>query len=114
MQDPRHLRRIILRKLYSHLRKRYCISVSMTPPLEGQQSLHYVDALLAFKTDDQLDRLRGALGRLEEGVFGFCLKCQKEIDEEHLEADPTRQICEQCELVSSHRVARFHDVPISE
>ena len=106
-KDTRHFHRIILRKLYTHLRKNYSIRVSKTPPLEGRRSLRYADTLLAFRSDATLEQLRAALDRLEEGTFGVCLACKENIDAGWLDTDPTRRMCERCEIAQSGRAAKY-------
>jgi RNA polymerase-binding transcription factor DksA len=43
-----------------------------------------------------IDALRGALGRLEAGTFGVCVRCGEHIDEERLVALPTAATCAAC------------------
>ena len=101
-----HMRYTILRKLYSHLEEHYALNIPQSAFREGGLTLHQLDALLAFKSDPHLDDLRAALNRLEEGTFGVCLSCKIQIDEELMDADPTRRMCEPCERVYSHAARR--------
>lgn len=42
------------------------------------------------------DRIRAALGRLDEGEFGYCLGCGEEIAEKRIEHDPSLTHCINC------------------
>ncbi|MCM2561044.1 TraR/DksA C4-type zinc finger protein [Lutimaribacter sp. EGI FJ00015] len=41
-------------------------------------------------------RLRAALGRLEDGEFGYCVDCGEEISPKRLELDPATPKCISC------------------
>lgn len=111
-KSSRHMRRIILERLYTHLKESY--SISTNELLNGDHaSLHQVDSILAFKSDSRLDELRAALERLEEDVFGLCLSCKEEIDPGLMDADPTRRLCEKCERVFSHVALKYQDSALS-
>ncbi len=101
------MRRVILDRLYTHLREYYSISSFDEFLIKGQPSLHEVDSVLAFKSDPQLDELRAALERLEEGTFGLCLSCKGEIDSQLMDVDPARRLCQRCEEVYSHVVLKY-------
>jgi RNA polymerase-binding transcription factor DksA len=105
-KSSEHIRHGILRKLYSHLEEHYALSISESTFREGSLTIHQLDALLAFKSDPLLDELRSALNRLEEGTFGVCLSCKDRIDEDLMDADPTRRMCKRCESVYSHAARR--------
>lgn len=106
-KSSRHTRQIILGRLYTHLEAYYSISLSEEFPSKDQVSLHQIDAVLAFKSDPQLDDLRAALERLEEGAFGLCLSCKEQIGEALMNADPTRRMCERCERLYSRVVLKY-------
>lgn len=44
----------------------------------------------------QIVRLRGALSRLEQGMFGTCLECDEPIAAARLHADPAAELCIEC------------------
>jgi DnaK suppressor protein len=44
----------------------------------------------------QLQKIEGALRRIEADEFGFCYVCGNEIDERRLQADPTITRCLKC------------------
>ena len=112
-KSRRHLRRVILGKLYTHLKEYYSISLPGEFSLEHRISLHQLDAILAFKSDAHLDELRAAFERLEEGTFGFCLSCRDIIDDDLIDADPTRRMCPRCEQLYSHVALGYEGVPLS-
>lgn len=105
------MRHVILGRLYTHLQDRYSIILPEAFSLEDRVSLHQLDAMLAFRSDPLLDELRAALARIEDGTFGLCLSCKKEIDEDVMDRDPTRRMCDRCERVYSHAALRY--VPLS-
>jgi len=102
MKSKRVLRRAILVRLYDHLQDAYGLEWPRESFVGGQLALREIDALLAFKSDPRIDELRGALERLEEGSFGRCIACKRDIDQELLEVDPAMRLCEQCERLYSH------------
>ena len=44
----------------------------------------------------QLQRIESALQRLENGKFGWCMKCGEEIPRKRLDVDPTAPLCIAC------------------
>lgn len=44
-----------------------------------------------------LDQVEGALVRLDQGSYGFCERCGKEIDPARLEALPYAALCLRCQ-----------------
>lgn len=102
MKSKRVLRRAILVRLYDHLQDAYGLEWPRESFVSGHLTLHEIDALLAFKSDQRIDELRGALERLEQGLFGTCIACKREIDQDLLEVDPAMRLCEQCERLYSH------------
>lgn len=101
-KSSKHIRQVILGRLYTHLKESYSISLSEEFLTQDQVSLHQVDAILAFKSDPELDELHAALERLEDGTYGFCLGCKEEINGELMDVDPTLRFCERCERVYGH------------
>lgn len=43
-----------------------------------------------------LQRIETALGRIEKGIFGWCLRCGEAIAPKRLEFDPTAPLCIDC------------------
>lgn len=52
--------------------------------------------LFASRESQYFERLELAEKRIEEGTFGICSKCNKEIDRERLEAVPIATMCVEC------------------
>ncbi len=98
----RAVRCAILCRLFEHLEDAYGIDWSKELFVNGQLSLHQLDALLAFKHDAVIDELWSALERLDAGVFGTCIQCKRQIDRDLLHRDPTRRVCSGCEEAFSH------------
>lgn len=44
----------------------------------------------------QLQRIESALQRLENGKFGWCVRCGEEISRKRLDVDPTAPLCIAC------------------
>jgi len=90
-------RRAILSHLFDHLKSSYDIELPRETLAGGLMSDRDIDAVLAFKSDAELDELRSALSRLENGTYGFCLRCRHQMSSSLLTHDPARRICPQCE-----------------
>jgi hypothetical protein len=101
-KSKRAMRRAVLCKLFEHLEKYYGFEWSRETFVDGQLSLPQIDAILAFKSDPQLDEFRGALVRLENGTFGLCISCRGSISQDVLEVDPVRRFCQDCEKDLGH------------
>jgi len=52
--------------------------------------------LFASRDEKYLKQIEAAYQRIEDGSFGVCRSCQKEISKERLEAVPTTTICFDC------------------
>jgi RNA polymerase-binding transcription factor DksA len=112
MKSKRVLRRAILVRLYDHLLDAYGLDWPRDSFVSGQLSIHEIDALLAFKSDPRIEELRSALDRLEQGSFGMCIACKREIHPDLLDADPALRLCDQCEHLYSHmRVVSHQPTP---
>lgn len=44
-----------------------------------------------------LQLIDAALERLEKGEYGYCLKCEEEIDQKRLQAKPEAAFCTKCQ-----------------
>ena len=51
------------------------------------------DRLLIDTVEEQRRRVQDALARLDDGTFGRCMVCGREIDDERLEARPEAATC---------------------
>lgn len=89
-------RRAVLRLLFARLAERYGVEVHRDDQVDGVSS-HELDSLLAFKSDQRLEDLRKALGRLDDGTYGRCLCCKGYIEPQLLGLDPARRVCSRCE-----------------
>lgn len=96
------MRRAILRRLFEHLEEYYGIDWSRETFIDGQLSMHQIDAMIAFKSDARLNELRAALNHLEDGSYGICIGCKREIEERVLALDPARRFCTDCEQDFNH------------
>jgi len=45
---------------------------------------------------EELARVSGALARIEEGEYGYCLRCGKSVAQGRLEVDPSATLCIDC------------------
>lgn len=55
-----------------------------------------VNEALLLKSKARLIRMENALKRLDDGSYGICVKCKKEIPTGRLEAVPEALICVKC------------------
>lgn len=44
----------------------------------------------------EMEAIRAALGRIEEGSYGICMKCGGDISDERLDAVPYAALCRTC------------------
>lgn len=49
-----------------------------------------------LRRQQELTRIAGALRRMEEGEYGYCLRCGEEIASKRLEFDPAASLCIEC------------------
>ena len=68
-------------------------------PAELGTELFQVEMNTALKVHEEhmLKEIQDALGRMEDGTFGKCAFCGKEIDKERLEVVPYTRLCINCE-----------------
>jgi RNA polymerase-binding protein DksA len=55
------------------------------------------DLALRDRAANQLAQVNAALGRIEDGTFGTCRRCGKDIAAERLEALPLAALCIDCQ-----------------
>jgi DnaK suppressor protein len=84
------------------------LSVESTKPVKLDQAsigrLSRMDAMqvqsMAQETvrryELQLEKIEGAMRRIESGDFGYCYVCSEEIEKRRLEVDPTATRCVAC------------------
>ena len=51
----------------------------------------------------ELVKIETALGRIDSGDYGYCVKCEEEIGEKRLEIDPAAPLCVDCANRSEKR-----------
>ena len=51
----------------------------------------------------QLERVRGALGRVDDGTYGRCVECGRELPDERLEVRPEAERCVDCQQRAESR-----------
>lgn len=56
-----------------------------------------LDHTMLNKYRDNLSKVNAALGRIEEGAYGTCVRCQGTISEGRLDAIPETPYCRDCE-----------------
>ncbi len=56
-----------------------------------------IDYSLEANAGQVLTQIEAALGRIEDGTFGTCASCGKQIAEERLEARPWASLCIDCQ-----------------
>lgn len=44
----------------------------------------------------EIAQIRAALGRINDGEYGFCVQCGEEISSERLDAIPSAPLCRRC------------------
>ena len=96
-RSKRRLQQVVLGRMFDLLEQRYGVDMSREQFVGGVLSHHEIEAVLSFKSDPQLEDLHTALGRIEDGTYGVCIGCKRDIGEQLLAADPTRRVCAVCE-----------------
>lgn len=76
-------------KVYIHLDEGFADAAQTTS--ERARVLSLAEGL-----QQRLDDVRGALSRIDKGVYGKCQSCGKEIAPERLEAVPAAKLCISC------------------
>lgn len=62
----------------------------------AEQWGHARSEALSGETEKALVRVREAMGRIEDGSYGHCVKCKKMVDTDRLGIDPTAELCLKC------------------
>ncbi|MEM5782663.1 MAG: TraR/DksA C4-type zinc finger protein [Candidatus Aenigmatarchaeota archaeon] len=73
------------------------------PEIEQSDIAEQTEEKLDFYTkktllQERLNRINKALKRIEEGVYGICVKCGNKIEELRLKIDPTTELCRKCSI----------------
>jgi DnaK suppressor protein len=61
---------------------------------ETEEYSNFVD--VKRNLDNRLEDIKKAIERIENGIYGICEDCEKEIEEEVLEANPASTLCKEC------------------
>lgn len=105
--DPNHYKKI-LEQRRAELQAWAESSKATTKPVELDQTmvgrLSRMDAIqqqemaLAAerRREQELYRIEAALKRIESGDYGYCVKCDEEINPKRLDVDPTTPSCVRC------------------
>ena len=98
----------LLLKQQQELQKAEQASKELTQPVQLDQSsvgrLSRMDAMQSQamaienrrRRKIQLTRIEAALERIEEGEYGYCAKCDEEINRRRLMVDPANPFCVDC------------------
>ena len=62
----------------------------------GVEFGHMRSKAMGEETKAALSRVQKAMGRIEDGTFGVCVKCKGMIDTDRLGIDPTVELCIDC------------------
>lgn len=60
------------------------------------ETLEEVESAQANKFRSRLQAIEASLCQLELGLYGYCADCEKTIEPERLQRDPTTQRCQHC------------------
>ena len=66
---------------------------------------------IAEDMQDVLSQINGALGRLDAGTYGVCLRCEKAINPDRLEAFPYVEYCIDCQTILEREQHLYGDSP---
>ena len=58
----------------------------------------------------QVRRLRSAIGRINDGSYGFCLQCEEEIAPKRLRALPWAELCIHCQEEADGSATRLESI----
>jgi RNA polymerase-binding transcription factor DksA len=75
---------------------------------EQLPSLEVVRLQLSYQMQRKLDRIAAALERIEQGNFGRCLSCHREIGQERLESTPEAELCIYCQQTIERTRIHYH------
>jgi RNA polymerase-binding protein DksA len=82
--------------------------VPLDPADLGSDNYEEEFSLGRLQNEDQLiDAINDALERIEQGTFGRCQECHKEISRERLNALPYTRYCIQCARTSQNAAERW-------
>jgi DnaK suppressor protein len=100
--------RAVLERLRDELNDTNELAADSTKPVELDQTtvgrLSRMEAIQAQamavatqqRRENQLQRVKAALRRVDEGEYGLCVRCEEPIHARRLEFDPTAALCMEC------------------
>ena len=103
-----HFKKLLLAELRRHAQhiddeQARALDITNDDVKDSDHALHDVIQGLALKLSDNESKMVAdidqALMRMEEGSYGMCLRCGREIDERRLEAVPTARYDAACQAV---------------
>lgn len=62
----------------------------------AEQFGHAMNEALSKETEAALKRVRSAMKRVDQGLYGKCVSCKNMIDTDRLGIDPTTEYCVKC------------------
>lgn len=86
-------------------------------PGDGASTIYDMERGMAFKEHENtiIKKIDDALANIENGSYGKCHKCGKDIPEERLEFIPYTEYCVSCqEAINSIKPAEKNDRPVEE
>jgi RNA polymerase-binding transcription factor DksA len=72
-----------------------------------QEAIAGVDEAQATQAATELEQIRAALRRIEDGTYGECTDCGDPIDLRRLVAMPTAAYCAPCQAVHERALVRY-------
>ncbi len=98
-------------ELTNILRDRRPIAVERAPDAVDEWTLaadREMRALELQSVSDLLRRVRAALQRMRDGIYGMCIRCDEEISYKRLRALPWAERCVQCQEKEDAAESRRH------
>jgi len=106
LKKRQHFKKLLLAELRRHAQQiddeqARALDITNDDVKDSDQALHDVIQGLALKLSDNESKMVAdidqALMRMEEGSYGKCVRCGREIDERRLEALPTARYDAACQ-----------------
>ncbi len=98
-----------LKELSSRLRNRENIAVERTSDVLDDVDLSAERDITIWSLDKgfaQLRHVTAALDRVAAGTYGWCLRCDEQINVKRLTAMPQASLCVKCQEVAEHDESR--------
>lgn len=111
--SKRVMRQNVLAKMFDYLQTTYSIEYPREVFVKGNLTFTELKALLAYKSDPQLDEYTRALNQIESNTYGTCIGCKGHIPSDALRTDPTRRTCSVCESSINDSIVRSRGMKLS-